>query len=30
MLELLKNNHTVERIYADVAKDGKKDGGRRQ
>ena len=29
MLELLKNNHTVERIYADVAKDGKKDGGRR-
>ena len=30
MLELLKNNHTVERIYADVAKDGKKDGGRRR
>ena len=22
MLELLKNNYTVERIYADVAKDG--------
>ena len=27
MLELLKNNHTVERIYADVAKDGEKEGG---
>lgn len=28
MLELLKNNHTVERIYADVAKDGEKERGR--
>ena len=23
MLELLKNNHTVERVYADIAKDGR-------
>ena len=25
MLELLKNNNTIERVYADVAKDGEKD-----